>query len=77
MVYKNCLITSTYRNLIVYLLNNFINDSEVSGMIFKILRKSFQILNKDTILNNIDLNVLSETPDKIYEQLIVKFEFFL
>ena len=65
-------MTSTYRNLIVYLLNNFTSDSEVSGMIFKILRKSFQILTKDTVLSVIDIKVLSDTPEKIFEQLIVR-----
>lgn len=76
MVYTNCLLTSTYRNLIVYLLNNFTSDSEVSGMIFKIIRKSFQILIKDSLISQIDIKVLSDTPEKIFEQLRVKKIFF-
>jgi len=41
-------------------------------MIFKILRKSFQILIKDSVISIIDIKVLFETPEKIFEQLRVK-----
>lgn len=76
-MYKNCLLATSYRNLIVYFLNKFVDDSEVTGIIFKILRKSFQILTKDSVLNNINLTGLNEYPDKIFESLVVKFLFYI
>lgn len=76
-MYKNCLLTTSYRNLIVYFLNKFVDDSEVTGIIFKIIRKSFQILTKDSVINNINLTGLNENPDKIFDSLIVNFLFYI
>lgn len=46
-------------------------------MIFKILRKSFQILTKESVLSMIDIKVLSDTPDNVFDQLVVKLLFVI
>lgn len=64
-------MTTTNRNLIIYFLNNFIDDSEVAGMIFRILRKSFQVLTRDSLIKMIDQNDLTNSPQKIFDVLVV------
>jgi hypothetical protein len=41
-------------------------------MIFKLLRKSFQILTKESIIKIIDVNDLANSPQNIFDLLVVK-----
>jgi len=56
----------------LYLIKFFLNFSEIINFIFKILKKCLQIMNNSTILLSIDLSQLTEFPDKIMENIVVK-----
>ena len=58
--------------MIIYFLNNFSDDSEIAGMIFRILRKSFQILTRESLIKLIDKNELKNSPQNIFDLLVVK-----
>jgi hypothetical protein len=42
-------------------------------MIFRILRKSFQILTKESLIKIIDINDFANSPQNIFDLLVVKF----
>ena len=65
----------TYRNRMLFFLKPFFNHSEIVGIIIKILRKIFQNLIKESIINFINYNEFHNFPDKIYESLIVRIIF--
>jgi hypothetical protein len=56
----------------LYLLKSFLNNSEIISFIFKILKKCLQNMNNSNIILSLDLSQLTEFPDKIMENIVVR-----
>jgi hypothetical protein len=56
----------------LYLLKTFLNNSEIICFIFKILKKCLQNMNNSNIILSLDLSQLTEFPEKIMENIVVR-----